>query len=152
MLIRLATPLILAFAVAAPAAQAGIIEDLLAKPAVQALLGRQPDVQNTLKNCADARYQQRNARLCQEAAEAARLASVPADLRAVLATPSGSASIRQLCLVAQGTTAQESYLCAELARADPPFKAQLEQQRSLVAQQQAIQLQRGIGAGAEQAR
>jgi hypothetical protein len=152
MLIRLASTLILALTIAAPAAHAGIIEDLLSKPAIQALLGRLPDVQSTIKSCADARYQQRNVKLCQEAAEAARVASVPADLRAVLATPNGSASIRQLCLAAQGTPVQESYLCAELAKADPPFKAQLEQQRIVAAQEKAIQVQRAIGAGAEQSR
>ncbi len=158
MLIRLAATLSLALTLATPVAQAGIIEDLLAKPAIQAWLGRLPDVQNILKSCAEARYQQRNAKLCQEAAETARVASIPADLRAVLATPNGSASIRQLCLAAQGTAVQASYLCAELAKADATFNTLVEQQRAQQAQAaaqaaaQAVQQQRAIGVGAEQSR
>ena len=108
MLIRLAAAVSLALTFAAPLAQAGIIEDLLAKPSVQALLGRLPDAQNTMKSCADTRYQQRNVKLCQEAAEAVRIASIPPDLRAVLATPNGSASIRQRCLAVQGSAVQAS--------------------------------------------
>ncbi len=158
MLIRLAAAISLALTLASPAAQAGIIEDLLAKPSVQALLGRLPDAQNTMKSCADARYQQRNAKLCQEAAEAVRIASIPPDLRAVLATPNGSASIRQLCLAVQGSAVQASYLCAELAKADATFKTLVEQQRVQQAAQaaaqaaQAVQQQRAIGVGAEQSR
>ena len=134
---RLAATLTLMGSLVLPNVQAGVIEDLLAKPAIQALLGRQQDLQSALKNCADAKYQQRNARLCQEAADAARVARMPPELRALVATPHGSASIRELCLAAQGTPAQTTYLCTELGKADPVFNAELEQQRAM-AQARAV--------------
>ena len=142
---RWATTFTLLCTLALPNAQAGIIEDLLAKPAIQALLGRQQDLQSALKNCADAKYQQRNAKLCQEAADAARVARMPPELRTLVATPHGSASIRELCLAAQGSPAQATYLCVELGKADPVFNAALEQQR-------AVAQQRAAGASAEQSR
>lgn len=112
-----------------PMAQAGYIEDLLAVPAIQSLLGRQPELQATLQKCGDWRYRQRNARFCQQAEEAGRLTRMPPELRAVLSNPPAAASIRELCLVAQGTRVQHSYLCTELSRADVSFTARVEQQR-----------------------
>ena len=110
-------------------AQAGIIEDLLAVPAIQSLLGRQPELQAVVQRCATASYKQRNAAICQQAEEAARLASMPPVLRTVLATPASAASIRELCLAVQSGPAQNSYLCAELAKADIGFKALMDQRR-----------------------
>ena len=149
--IRAATALSLLFLLGGPVAQAGVIEDLLAKPAIQSLLGRQADLQSVLRSCGEARYRQRNTKACQEAEEAARVARIPPELRAVLATPNASASMRQICLAVQGTPAQASYLCVEMGKADPAFNTQLEQQRAAVAQQ-LIQQGRGPGASAEQSR
>ena len=115
-----------------PWAHAGIIEDLLASPTIQSLLGRQPELQAAIQKCADARFRQRNASLCQQAEEAARLARVPPELRAVLASPSSAASIRELCLAVQTGPVQNSYLCAELVKADASFKALVEQRRQAI--------------------
>ncbi len=112
-----------------PQANAGALEDLLAIPAIQSLLGRTPDLQATVQRCTDARYRQRNATACQQADQAARLAKVPPELRAVLAVPASSASLRELCLMAQGTVVRGTYLCAELGKADTSFKTLMDQQR-----------------------
>lgn len=110
-------------------AQAGVIEDLLAIPAIQSMLGRAPELQSIVQRCSDPVYRQRNATYCQQAADASRLATLPVELRALLAHPQSAASIRELCLIAQGTIAQNSYLCAELTRADGTFNTLLDQQR-----------------------
>ena len=127
--------LLLAFA---PQTQAGVLEDLLAVPAIQALLGRAPDLQAAVQKCADAKYKQRNANACLQAENAARLAKVPAELRAVLAVPASAASLRDLCLAVQQTKVQETYLCAELGKADTGFKSLVEQRRVAV---EATQMQ-----------
>lgn len=124
----------------APLVQAGVLEDLLAVPAIQALLGRAPDLQAAVQKCADAKYRQRNAAACQQAEQAARLARVPPELRAVLAVPASSASLRDLCLTAQGAKTQDSYLCIELGKADTPFRSLMDQRRAEIA---AAQTQSG---------
>ncbi len=106
-----------------PVAQAGILEDLLARPAIQALLGRQSDIQGMLQKCVDSAYRKRNEASCQQVEDANRLAKVPPELRAVLAVPASAASIRELCLAAQVTPARNSYLCAELTKGDLGFAA-----------------------------
>ena len=114
---------------AAPVAQAGIIEDLLAIPAIQSLLGRLPELQSVVMRCNDARYKQREAKLCQQAEEASRLARMPAELRFVMSNPTAAASMRELCLAVQSTPVRNSYLCVELARADVAFGVQVQQQQ-----------------------
>lgn len=104
------------------AAHAGVIEDLLARPAIQALLGRQ-DLATVVQRCADAIYRPKNQATCQLADEANRLIRIPLELRAVLANPKAAASIRELCLAAQVTPARNTYLCNELTTADLGFAA-----------------------------
>lgn len=115
-------------------AHAGVIEDLLARPAIQALLGRQ-DLGTIVQRCTDAVYRQANITSCQLADEANRLARMPLELRLVLARPAAAASIRELCLAAQVTPARDTYLCKELAAADLEFAAMSK--RADVARQQA---------------
>ncbi|MEO6624514.1 MAG: hypothetical protein ABIN37_06755 [Burkholderiaceae bacterium] len=143
MTIRVLPALGLALFLSIPAAQAGILEDLLAVPAIQSLLGRVPELQATVQRCTDARYKQRNAGTCLQAENAARLARVPAELRAVLSVPASAASLRDLCLAVQQTKMQETYLCTELGKADTGFKTLIEQRRAAVeaAQMQNIQTQ-----------
>lgn len=120
-------PLTLAFAsmlvIAHPVAQAGLIEDLLAVPAIQSLLGRLPELNPLVKQCEDISYKQRNPALCQQAEQAAKLAKMPPELRAVMATPQAAASLRQLCIAAIGKPAYNSYLCTELVKVDETIKA-----------------------------
>lgn len=112
-----------------PNAHAGVIEELLARPAIQALLGRNPDLQARVQRCVDPAYRKSNATSCQVAEDAHRLAKIPPELRAVLAVPASATSIRELCLAAQGTPARSSYLCAELAKGDLGFAALAQQDR-----------------------
>ena len=122
-------PFVLALALAWPMANAGLIEDLLAIPAIQSLLGRQPELQAVVQKCVDVRYKQRNPTVCQQAEEANRLAKMPPELRAVLANPTTAKSLRELCLAVQAGALNNSYLCAELYKAESGFKAQADQQR-----------------------
>ncbi len=110
-------------------AQAGILEDLLALPAIQSLLGRLPELPVITRNCADPAFKQRNLTLCQQAEQAAQLAKMPPELRAVMATPPAAASLRELCLAAIGTPAYDGYLCSELYKFDETFQKQSQLQR-----------------------
>ena len=68
----------------------------------------------------------------QQAEQAARLAKVPPELRAVLAVPAASTSLRDLCLAVQASKTQETYLCAELGKADTSFKSLMDQRRAVI--------------------
>lgn len=118
-------------------AQAGILEDLLAVPAIQALLGRLPELAPLVTRCENIAYKQRNLTLCQQAAQAAQLAKMPPELRAVMATPPAAASLRELCLAAIGRPAYDGYLCSELYKFDETFKgqSQLKQQEDFMNRQ-----------------
>ena len=114
-------------------ARAGIVEDLLAVPAIQSLLGRVPELQAVVRKCADAKYKQPNAKVCQQAEDASRLAKVPVELRSVLSNPVTAASIRELCLAVRGNPAQNTFICAELYKADSSFKLLMDQQPAIPA-------------------
>jgi hypothetical protein len=120
-----------------PAAHAGLIEDLLAIPAIQSLLGRIPELEPLVRRCDDVNYKQRNLELCQQAAQAAQLARMPPELRSVMATPPAAASLRDLCITAIGRPAYDSYLCKELYKFDETFKLQSQrvQQENLMNRQ-----------------
>lgn len=130
---RMALLMVAVLLTAQPAAQAGVIEDLLAIPAIQSLLGRIPELDSLVKRCQNITYKQRNATLCQQATQAYQLAKMPPELRAVMSTPPAAASLRALCLAAVGTPAYNGYLCTELYRFDDTFKTQtlLKQQEDL---------------------
>lgn len=121
--------LALAAALSAPLAHASFLEDLLARPAIQRLLGRQAELQVTVKNCSDPTFRQRNLAACQQAEQAARLAAMPPELRAVMSVPASSASLRELCVMATQAMPprKDTYLCAELFKADAGFKALAEE-------------------------
>ncbi len=116
-------------------AHAGILEDLLSVPAIQSLLGRLPELPIITRNCADPAFKQRNATFCQQAEDAARLANMPAELRLLMAQPRAAASLRELCLAAVGRPMQNSYLCAELTKAETGFDSLIEQRRRLLQEQ-----------------
>ena len=106
------------------AAPAGALEDLLANPAIQSFLARQGDLRAALARCGDPWTRQQYPQLCQQADDANRLATMPPELRALMANPNAGASLRDICMSVQGTSAQESYLCAELFKADSAFAQQ----------------------------
>lgn len=116
-------------------AQAGILEDLLGLPAIQGLLGRLPELPIITRNCADPTFRQRNVTFCQQADDAARLAQMPTELRLLMAQPRAAASLRELCLAAVGRPMQQSYLCAELYKAESGFNSMAEQRRRILQEQ-----------------
>lgn len=119
-----------------PVARAGVVEDLLAVPAIQSLLRRLPELAPLVKRCEDAAYRQRNQALCQQAEQAAQLAKMPAELRSVMSHAPSAKSLRELCVAAVGGSAQHSYLCAELYKYDATFKAQVIQRQQVPVQQE----------------
>lgn len=114
---------------------AGILEDLLAVPAIQSLLGRLPDLPAISRNCADPTFKQRNATYCQQVEDAAKLAQMPTELRLLMAQPRSAASLRELCLGAVGRPIENTYLCAELYKAERGFNSLADQRRKLLEQQ-----------------
>ena len=118
-----------------PVARAGIIEDLLALPAIQSLLGRVAELEPLVKRCDDATYRQRNLEQCLRATQAAQLARMPPELRAVMATPPAAASLRELCIAAIGRPAYNGYLCQQLYKYDETFKEQSRRMQQQVQQE-----------------
>ncbi len=114
---------------AMPPAHAGILEEMLAIPAIQGLLGRLPELPVLTRNCEDPAFKQRNVTFCQQVEGTARLANMPHELRQLMAQPKAAASLRELCLAANGGPTQNSYLCAELYKADTNFGSLAEQRR-----------------------
>jgi hypothetical protein len=111
------------------AAHAGIVEELLKIPAIQAFLNRQPELQSIIQQCGNPTYKQQNAKFCQQAEEASRLAKMPFELRAVLSDPRSAASIRELCLAVLDRPAKGSYMCVELAKVDSSFNLLVQQEQ-----------------------
>ncbi len=128
--LRILLVLILMLMSTISASHAGIVEELLALPAIQSMLGRVPELQATTQRCADAGYKLRNAKVCQQAVEASRLARMPPELRAAMANTTFAASMRELCLAVLTTPAANSYLCSELSKADASFRTLVEQQQA----------------------
>ncbi len=126
-LIKLTAAACLAMASTGAFAQARIIEELLALPAIQSLLGRLPELPTLVRNCEDAGYKQRNPAFCQQAEQAVLLAKMPIELRAVMARRDSANSLRELCVAAIGKLPKESYLCAELYKFDTDFQMQSRQ-------------------------
>ena len=122
---------LLFFTQSGPAAAAGKLEELLAIPAIQALLNKQVDLVTSLGRCKEAAYAQKNAVACQQAIQAQNLARLSPELRSILTKPALAASIRELCGVAYGTPKQNSVLCSELFVADPSYEADLARARAM---------------------
>jgi hypothetical protein len=60
---------------------------------------------------------------------------MPTELRLLMAQPRAAASLRELCLAAVGRPMQNSYLCAELYKAESGFNSMAEQRRKLLQEQ-----------------
>ncbi len=128
----LALSLLLAFS---SAHSAGLIEQILANPRVQALLGAPGNVSNTLGLCRVDSYRINNPQPCKDANDAATMLKLPFEMRTVMSNPVSAQSLRDLCLVAQSTTQQNSYLCAELAKADGTFASSIANERNRIMQE-----------------
>jgi hypothetical protein len=105
--------------------QANTLEEFLRSPAFKGILQRQAEIPNMLKQCQDARFRAANAQQCQSAEMADRVNRAPPELRSVLASDRGTASLRELCIAVPAATANANYLCAEYVKLDSAFRAQL---------------------------
>jgi hypothetical protein len=118
-----------------PTAQAqSVLEKILANPKVQALIGKPTEVVNILGLCKNANYQRANAQACQDAANAEMALKLPFEMRTVMSNQRSAQSMRDLCIAAQATPQRDSYLCAELAKADGAFNAAMQGARANVPQ------------------
>jgi hypothetical protein len=111
-------------------AHADLIERILANPKIQALIGKPAELTNALKLCDDVRYRNANAVACAEAQQAAMANRLPFEMRTVMSNAKSAQSLRDLCVAAQTTAQRDSYLCAELSKADVAFGATLQNARN----------------------
>ena len=108
---------------------AGLIEQILANPRIQSLIGKPLDVTNLLNLCGNDAYKKANVQTCAEAANAQMVLRLPFEMRTVMANPTSAQSLRDICLAAQTTQQANSYLCAELVKADSTFAAAIANAR-----------------------
>ena len=123
----LALSLLLAFS---SAHSAGLLEQILANPQVQALMGTPANITNLLGVCKNDAYRANNAQACSNAVNADTVLKLPFEMRTVMSSPTSAQSLRDLCLAAQSTTQRDSYLCTQLAKADSSFATSLANQRN----------------------
>jgi hypothetical protein len=106
-------------------AHANTLEELLRSTIFKNVLQKQADIPTLLKQCQDARFRAANVQQCQSAEVADRVNRAPPELRSVLASDRGTASLRELCLGANQAVASTNYLCIEYAKLDAAFRSQL---------------------------
>ncbi len=123
----LALSLLLAFS---SAHSAGLIEQILANPRVQALMGAPGNITNLLGVCRNDTYRNNNPQACADAVNADTVMRLPFEMRTVMSNPTSAQSLRDLCLAAQSTVQRDSYLCTQLAKADSSFATSLTNQRN----------------------
>jgi hypothetical protein len=104
-----------------PVFSAGILEQILANPRIQALIGKPNEVSTFLGFCNNPSYQIANAQVCAEVTQTQMVLRLPFEMRTVMSNPTSAQSLRDLCLAAQATPQANSYLCAELIKADSNF-------------------------------
>ncbi len=121
----------LVFALALPSVHAaGVLEQILANPRVQQLLGVPANVASTLNLCNNPSYKTANAQACADAGNASMVLKLPFEMRTVMSNPQSAKSLRDICLAAQSTAQRDSYLCAELGKADSTFAASIAAERA----------------------
>ena len=98
-------------------AHAGLLDDLLRNPTIQALMNR-GDLTTLVSSCQNANYRRNNQTQCVNAENALVISKLPSEMRAVMGNQQSANSLRELCSQAQSTAVANSYLCAELRRAE----------------------------------
>lgn len=98
-------------------AHAGLIDDLLKNPTIQGLIGR-ADLNTMVAACRDAGYRQANSAQCQNIESAGVLAKLPNEMRALMSSTQGAQSLRELCTAVFYQPQANTYLCAELRKAE----------------------------------
>lgn len=97
--------------------QAGLLDDLLKNPTIQSLMNR-GDLTNMVNACKDVKYRQNNQIQCVNVENVLVINKLPSEMRAVMSNQQSANSLRELCSQAQSTVAANSYLCAELRKAE----------------------------------
>ena len=98
-------------------AQAGLLDDLLRNPTIQALMNR-GDLSTLVSACKDASYRQNNLSQCVNVENVLVVNKLPVEMRVLMSNQQSANSLRELCSQVQGTGAANSYLCAELRKAE----------------------------------
>lgn len=98
-------------------ANAGLLDDLLRNPSIQGLMGR-TDLSTLVAACRDPAYRQANAAQCANMENALILSRLPNEMRVLMSNTQSANSLREICVAVQGQAAANSYLCAELRKAE----------------------------------
>ncbi len=109
---------------------AGVLEQILANPQIQALIGVPANVTSALNLCSNTTYKATNAQACANATNADMVLKLPFEMRTVMGNANSAQSLRDLCIAAQNTAQRDSYLCSQLAKADTSFAASLAAERN----------------------
>ena len=111
-------------------AHAGLLDDLLKNPSIQGLMGR-TDLNTMVAACRDPAYRQASAVQCTNMESALILTRLPTEMRVLMSNTQSANSLREICAAVQGQPQTNSYLCAELRKAElaigiqvaPPLQA-----------------------------
>ncbi len=98
-------------------AHAGLLDDLLRNPSIQGLMGRS-DLTTMVAACRDPAYRQANAAQCVNMENALVLSRLPTEMRVLMSNPQSANSLREICAAVQRQPQTNSYLCAELRKAE----------------------------------
>ncbi len=98
-------------------ANAGLLDDLLKNPSIQGLMGR-ADLNTLVAACRDPAYRQANAAQCANMENALILSRLPNEMRVLMSNTQSANSLREICAAVQGQPPGNSYLCAELRKAE----------------------------------
>ena len=96
---------------------AGLLDDLLKNPTIQGLMGRS-DLNTMAAACRDTAYRQANAPQCTNMENALILSRLPNEMRVLMSNAQSASSLREICAAVQGLPQNNSYLCAELRKAE----------------------------------
>ena len=114
---KLAVAMGIAGAFFAAQAHAGLLDDLLKNPTVQGLMGRS-DLNTMVAACRDPGYRQASAAQCVNVENAVILSRLPNEMRVLMSNAQSANSLREICAAVQGLPQNNSYLCAELRKAE----------------------------------
>ena len=98
-------------------ANAGLLDDLLKNPSIQGLMGR-ADLTTMAAACRDPAYRQTNFAQCNNMENALILSRLPTEMRVLMSNAQSANSLREICAAVQGQPQTNSYLCAELRKAE----------------------------------
>jgi hypothetical protein len=114
---RLAQALGFSLTFLAGQAHAGLLDDLLKNPTIQGLMGRS-DLNTLVAACRDPAYRQANPTQCTNMENALVLSRLPNEMRVLMSNAQSASSLREICAAVQGQPSANSYLCAELRKAE----------------------------------